>query len=155
LVRVGGSLTAEQESLARDLGIRERVTVVPAIDDRTLAAVYRRAALVLLPSAREGFGLPIVEALACGTPVVASSLPVLREVGGDAVDYCGVEDGPSWVRAAVALIRERSARPDLRKARAERGIAWARRFSWARFADSLSAAYLDLAGVRTTAACRA
>ena len=62
----------------------DAIVVLPFVDRATLAAVYRRAALALLPSEREGFGLPLVEALACGTPVVASDIPVLREVGGDA-----------------------------------------------------------------------
>ena len=64
--------------------------------DRTLAAVYRRAALVLQPSEAEGFGLPVAEALACGTPVLASDLAVLREVGGEAAVYRAVGDVPAW-----------------------------------------------------------
>ena len=66
--------------------------MLPFLDRATLAAVYRRSALVLLPSEREGFGLPVLEALACGTPVVASDIDALREVGGDAVRYCPAED---------------------------------------------------------------
>ena len=63
----------------------------------------------MLPSDAEGFGLPIIEALACGAPVIASDLPVLREVGGDAVRYCAVGDVDAWSSAIVDVIRERDA----------------------------------------------
>ena len=65
---------------------------MPLLDRDELADLYRRAALVLLPSDREGFGLPVVEAMACGTPVVASDIPALREIGGDAAAYCAPGD---------------------------------------------------------------
>src|SRR5262249_5012302 len=91
LVRVGGSFTAEQLKLVERLGIGESVVVLPFLDRRVLAAVYRRAALAMQPSEREGFGLPVIEAIACGTPVVASALEVLRETGGHlATTYCPV-----------------------------------------------------------------
>ena len=83
-----------------------------------LAALYRRAALVVLPSEREGFGLPVVEALACGTPIVASDLPVLREVGGDGSGVLRRSAMPrSGARACLALLdeRERGARRDGRR----------------------------------------
>ena len=57
---------------------------LPFLERPQLAALYRRASVVVLPSDREGFGLPVVEAMACGTPVIASDIPALREVGGSA-----------------------------------------------------------------------
>ena len=92
LVRVGGPFTAAQQALVRELGVGDSIVVLPALDRSTLAAVYRRSALLLMPSEREGFGLPVLEALACGTPVVASDVAALREVGGFAVAYCGLDD---------------------------------------------------------------
>ncbi|HEX6463450.1 MAG TPA: glycosyltransferase, partial [Vicinamibacterales bacterium] len=88
LIRIGGPFTGVQRAQARDLGIAEAIAEVPFVDRGTLCAMYRRAAVTLLPSEREGFGLPLVESLACGTPLVASDIPVLREIGGDAVVYC-------------------------------------------------------------------
>ena len=82
----------------RELGFGDAIVVLPALDRSTLAAVYRRCALLLMPSEREGFGLPVLEALACGTPVVASDAPALREVGGYAAAYCPVDDLEAWHR---------------------------------------------------------
>jgi glycosyltransferase involved in cell wall biosynthesis len=160
LVRVGGPFTAGQTTLARDLGIQARISQLPVLDDRTLAAVYRRAAAVLLPSDREGFGLPVIEALACGAPVIASDLPVLREVGGSTVEYCRPGDARAWASTTIALLGEQSAHQEQALARRESGIAWARRFTWTRFASQLADIYLELAGVRhavpaSPEACRA
>lgn len=151
LVRVGGPFTPEQERLARELGVRAAISVLPVLDDRTLAAVYRRASVVVLPSEREGFGLPVVEALACGTPVVASDLFVLREVGGTAPEYRRVGDRAAWAEAVLGLVRERLERPDTLADRRARGLAWARRFTWTRFAEELAAIYVELAGATQSA----
>jgi glycosyltransferase involved in cell wall biosynthesis len=144
LVRVGGAFTPEQEALARELGMASRISVLPVLNDRTLAAVYRRAAILLLPSEREGFGLPVVEALACGTPVVASDIPVLREVGGPSVEYCDPDDRAAWAHAVLRLLKERAECPEQAAGRRARSIAWAERYTWARFADQLSSIYLEL-----------
>lgn len=141
LVRVGGPFTPVQDAVLERSGLAGRTTVLPSIDERTLAAVYRRADLVLLPSEREGFGLPLVESLACGTPVVASRLPVLQEVGGDAVEYCRVGDVAQWAARMVALARERREQPARWLARRQEGLARARQFSWSTFAATLARVY--------------
>jgi len=160
LVRVGGSFTAEQTKLVRELGLADRVSILPPLADRQLAAMYRHAALALLPSEREGFGLPLVEAMACGTPVLASDLPVLREVGEDVPVYCRPGELDDWVRAALAILREHETLPERSTARRALGIARARRFTWTAFADRMAGIYLDLARaqsveVRESAACPA
>jgi glycosyltransferase involved in cell wall biosynthesis len=134
LIRVGGPLTREQASLAEQLGITDALVVLPQLERDVLAAVYRRAAVLLQPSEREGFGLPVVEALACGTTVVASDLPVLREVGGDAVTYCAVGDIFSWTESLRYLLAERAERPEQWGERGVRAVAQAAKFSWAEYA---------------------
>jgi glycosyltransferase involved in cell wall biosynthesis len=130
LVRVGGAFTPAQDALADELKLSDAVVVLPYLEPELLAAVYRRAALVLQPSEREGFGLPVVEALACATPVVASDLPVLREVGGDdAVAYCPVGDVSAWAAAAARLLRERAQNPQTFAARRAAAAARAARFT--------------------------
>jgi glycosyltransferase involved in cell wall biosynthesis len=74
----------------------------PRLDDAALAAAIRGARALLLPSFAEGFGLPVVEALSLGTPVLASDLPVFREVAGDIPDYLDPLDGPGWRDAILA-----------------------------------------------------
>jgi len=146
LIRVGGPFTAEQRVRARELGVLDAVVVLPFVDRATLAAVYRRSALALLPSEREGFGLPIIEALACGTPVVASDIPVLKEVGGPAVTYCAVGDRETWAQTIVRLLIERESDPVAWRQRREAGIVRAEAFSWSRYTSSVYELYRAVAG---------
>jgi glycosyltransferase involved in cell wall biosynthesis len=144
LVRIGGPFTAAQRQLANTLGISPHVLVLPFLERRVLSAVYRRAALVLQPSEREGFGLPVVEAMACGTVVVATDLPVLREVGGDAGIYCGLADVGAWRDTVVALLEERSSDPRAWGLRVDRGLAQAKRFTWEANARQMCIIYREL-----------
>jgi glycosyltransferase involved in cell wall biosynthesis len=114
-------------------------------DRRPLAALYRRAALVLQPSEAEGFGLPLAEAMACGAPLLVSDLPVLREVGGDVAIYRPVGDVAGWVDAALALLDARSRRPDLALARRDAGLARSAAFRWEAHAGRLVELYRDVA----------
>ncbi len=155
LMRVGGPFTAEQRGSRASSAIEEAIVVLPFVDRSTLAAVYRRCALVLLPSEREGFGLPVLEALACGTPIVASDIAVLREVGGTAVDYCAPEDIDAWTSAVVRVLGERRDDPALWRARRTAGIERAASFSWSHYTDDVVALYRRLAAaVPQTAAAR-
>jgi glycosyltransferase involved in cell wall biosynthesis len=142
LVKVGGRFTPDQERQARALGVAEAIVTLPFLDRTILAAVYRRAALVLQPSEAEGFGLPVAEALACGAPVLASDITVLREIGGDAVVYRPVGDAPAWAEAALSLLREHQA--DAWLARRKAGITRADLFSWSTHVTKLVTIYNSL-----------
>ena len=145
LVRVGGAFTPDQTRLARAVGMDGRISVLGFLDDQTLAAVYRRAALVLQPSDREGFGLPLIEAMACGTPAVASDLAVLREVGGSAVEYCPPGSVSVWFRRVVELLSERDRAPERWMARREAALNRAGRFTWPQFAARVAQVYAEVA----------
>jgi len=144
LIRVGGPFTAGQMGLIEGLTLSGSVVVLPPLERAVLAGVYRRAAVLLQPSESEGFGLPMIEAMACGTPVIASDIPVLREVGGEAVTYCPLADVPAWSESVIELLRERRERPDRWSARRSAGMAQAEKFSWADYTNKMVALYREL-----------
>lgn len=144
LIRVGGGFTEDQQKLAESLGLRGSVVVLPHLTRETLAAVYRRVALVLQPSDREGFGLPVVEAMACGTPVVASDLGVLREIGGDVATYCPPGNIPVWISAVIRSLNERTYYPDQWRERIRACLRQASGFTWTAYAARMSSIYRNL-----------
>jgi glycosyltransferase involved in cell wall biosynthesis len=87
------------------------VTLTGHVPDDDLAAIYSGARALVFPSDDEGFGLPAVEALACGTPVVASDLPALREVLADRATFVSVDDVPGILAAAERVQRPAPAPP--------------------------------------------
>ena len=126
-------------------GASSRIVQLPFLERPQLAALYRRASVVVLPSDREGFGLPVVEAMACGTPVIASDIPALREVGGTAAIYVPPGDVDRWVEALAQLRRRATQIPRLASAAAPRVSARPRsstgggmRRRWLRCTCSLS-----------------
>jgi glycosyltransferase involved in cell wall biosynthesis len=141
LVQQGGRLDAGQRAQVERLNLQSRLLQPPPLSRGELASVYRAASLVLLPSEAEGFGLPLLEALACGAPVLASDLPALREVGGGAARYCPVGDVDAWTDAASRALASEDFMPE-KKARLDQ----AAHFTWTRHAGIIQAAYLQLLG---------
>lgn len=102
-----------------------------------LAALYAAAELVALPSFYEGFGLPAIEALAAGAPLVASDLPVLREVAGDAALYVPPDRPDLWAKTIAALLADGDLRAELRR----KGLERAKLFNWTRAAAETARAF--------------
>jgi glycosyltransferase involved in cell wall biosynthesis len=121
-----------------DLAPHLRLTGV--VDDAQLAALYAGAAVYVLPSTYEGFGLPLAEAMAAGAPCVASDIPALREVGGDAVRYANPQDPASFAAALAAALDARDETSRLAAAARER----ARRFRWEVTAEATLRVYRDV-----------
>jgi glycosyltransferase involved in cell wall biosynthesis len=133
LLIAGGKGWLCQDILAEAERHETRVRMLGFVDDADLPALYRNAALFALPSLYEGFGLPVLEAMACGIPVVCSDVSSLPEVAGTAalmVDPLDV-DG---LAAAMARVLEEAG---LRQEMVSRGLDQARRFTWERAARQL------------------
>ncbi len=140
LIRVGG-LTPDLQRLAEELEITSALLIVPFLEREMLAAMYRRAALLVHTAEAEGFGLPLIEALACGCPVVATDLPVLREVAGVAATFCPLANVAAWKDAIVALLSERKLQPHAWQARVRLGVGHSGRYSWAENARQTGLVY--------------
>jgi glycosyltransferase involved in cell wall biosynthesis len=120
---------------------REAVILPGYVVDEDLPAVYGAAALTIMASVYEGFGLPILEAMACGTPVVSSHSSSLPELGGEAARYFD----PYHVDEMAEAIRQVLVDRELGEAMRQAGLAQAARFSWARAAEETMALYERIA----------
>jgi glycosyltransferase involved in cell wall biosynthesis len=128
----------------------DRTIELGSISDGELLWLYQQSAALVSPSHYEGFGFPIVEALAQGTPVVATDIPASREVAGEAARYCRPDDAPEMSRLMEEALRNRRAR----QGRAEESTPRPNRYSLRRFGDELAAAYRaigEAAGAGTNA----
>ena len=106
-----------------------------ALSTPALAALVRGARALLMPSFAEGYGIPVAEALSLGTPVIASDLPVFREVAGPAAELLHPLDGPGWLAALRRHARNGRRRSGCRAA--TRPPTWAAHF---RIVDDVLAA---------------
>jgi glycosyltransferase involved in cell wall biosynthesis len=120
-----------------ELGLADAVALPGYVPDADLPAIYSGARLVIMPSLYEGFGLPVLEAMACGAPVVSSNASSLPEVGGDAVRYFDPTDVAGMADQILTLWRD----PALRQALSQRGLARASQFSWERAAQETLTIY--------------
>ncbi|MDP9017557.1 MAG: glycosyltransferase family 4 protein [Candidatus Eremiobacteraeota bacterium] len=107
------------------------VVHLPIVKDTVVRALYRGALATCVPATYEGFGMPVAESMACGTPVIASNASSLPEVAGDAGILLDPLDIKAWRNAMQEIIRD----PALRVTLSNRGIAQAAQFTWDRCAE--------------------
>ena len=131
----GQKLTPELRALGEQLGLLERVVEVARPDNELLEALYSTALVLLYPSRFEGFGWPIIEAQACGCPVICSKREPMSEVGGDAALTADVDDEPAMARALMRLTD-----PAERARWSEKSLINAERFR----AEEMIARYIEL-----------
>jgi glycosyltransferase involved in cell wall biosynthesis len=129
-------------SLIRALELEDAVRLLGYVPVSDLPALYGQAEAFLFPSRYEGFGLPVLEAMACRTPVIASSETSLPEVAGDAALLVPPGDEAGWASALEQVLHD----PALRARLVAAGAARSRQFSWARSAAAHVAVYREAAG---------
>ncbi len=133
LLMVGGfPPDGELARRARAMGLGGAIRCLGHVERRELAAVFRGATVFVYPTLYEGFGLPVLEAMACGVPVVAGDVPAIREVAGDAA----MRVNPRDVVELVAAVRHLLEQPELQGHLRDRGRARAVEFSWRRAAEA-------------------
>lgn len=128
-----GKLDPRHDDAARltvSLGIQESVRFLGEVPEADLPALYGAALAFVFPSLYEGFGLPVLEAMACGTPVLCSSTPALVELAGGACLLAEPGDCIAWSEALAEVLSSAGLRAELR----ERGLRRARLFTWQRSA---------------------
>ncbi len=121
----------EAKATAARLHLGERVRFLGTMDDADLPALYAGATFFVFPSLYEGFGLPVLEAMACGTPVACSNISSLPEIAGDAALLFDPADAAALAQALERLLDDRPLREELRA----RSLAQAACFTWARTAS--------------------
>jgi glycosyltransferase involved in cell wall biosynthesis len=133
----GGALTGEERALCADLGLGPEDVVQSEGDDGMLGAAYANAAAFVYPSLYEGFGIPPLEAMSVGCPVVSSNSSSIPEVVGDAALLFAPQDQEALRDALVRVVESEDLRLDL----AARGMQRCRRFTWQGCAEDTLAAY--------------
>jgi glycosyltransferase involved in cell wall biosynthesis len=126
----------------REEGLTEAVRFLGFVADADLPALYTLADLLAYPSRYEGFGIPVLEAMACGTPVVTSDNSSLPEAAGTAAQLVNADDLAGLAEAMAEVIGDAARRGGM----IERGYAQAGRFTWHDSAHTLVAAYQAAAG---------
>jgi len=130
----------EAKHAAARLGLQDVVRFIGPVKDADLPALYGGAELFVFPSEYEGFGLPVLEAMACGAPVVCGDRSSLPEVAGDAALLCDPRDMNSVARAIERALIDR----DLRSALCQRSLDRAAKFSWEQTAQQTLQVYQSI-----------
>lgn len=128
--------------LVEKLNLSHRIVFTDTVAEDDLPAVYKGADLFVLPSIYEGFGLVLPEAMACGTPVVASRISSIPEVVGNAAELFDPYDEDNMYDVCQTVLSD----PDRRRRMRIIGVEWARRFSWQKMAKETRKIYEEVSG---------
>jgi glycosyltransferase involved in cell wall biosynthesis len=137
---LGSPLYPDPRPRVRELGLDDQVVVTGQIREQDKAPLYSGAAVYLFPSLYEGFGIPILEAMACGAAVITSEITALPEVAGDAARLVNPYEVRDIATAIQELLENTAMRDELR----ERALARASEFSWTRVAQQTLEVYKQL-----------
>ena len=140
LWKVGSEFTAKQKAYISDRQLESCITFIPYPDRTTLVEIYNAADILLAPSLYEGFGLTILEAMACGTPVITSNVSSLPEVTNDAAILVNPLDVSAIVEGILQLQQDSSWRDRL----IEKGLLRAKQFTWKQTAETIALNYEKL-----------
>lgn len=121
----------EIDRVIKEQKIEERVRLLGFVSETDLPSLYHGARAFVFSSMAEGFGLPVLQAMATGTPIVTSDISALREVAGESAVFVDPKDQQRWTTALDSITRDESLRADLRA----KGIARAAEFSWKKTAQ--------------------
>jgi glycosyltransferase involved in cell wall biosynthesis len=127
----------QAKELVEQLQLQDCVKFIGPVPDADLPALYGGAELFVFPSEYEGFGLPVLEAMACGAPVVCSNRSSLPEVAGEAALLCDPDDATALARAIKQIVSDRSQQVERR----EHSLARAAQFTWERTAQQTAEVY--------------
>lgn len=139
LCKLGNAWLPEQLTQIDRLNLKQSIVHLGMVSKSLLVSAYQCTSAVLVTSDAEGFGLPLIEAMACGAPVIASDIAVLRESGGTGAVFAPVGDIDAWVDAVSKVLSNDSNLPT-RDAR----LAWSSKFSWAEHARIIAESYQKL-----------
>ena len=139
-IKLGKDFEPHQKEEIKRLKLDSCIVYLGYRNLRELPYFYNAADLLLLPSLYEGFGFPILEALACGTPVVSSLVGSLPEVGGEAVYWVDPNDPESIAQGAHRLLTDKGLRDNLR----QKGFVQVRKFSWKKTARQTLQVYREV-----------
>jgi glycosyltransferase involved in cell wall biosynthesis len=140
LVGPAGWWSGDVRTLIESKGLADRIRRIDPQPVPVRAALYAEASAFVFPSFAEGFGLPVLEAMACGTPVITSNVSSLPEVAGSAAELCDPNDHVSIGNAIGKVLRDADLAEDLRRL----GLRRARDFSWDRTARETVALYREV-----------
>ena len=124
----------------QELKLDKSVIFCGAVDTADLVVLYNGAELLSFPSLYEGFGLPLIEAMACGTPVVTSNVPSLKEISGDAAVFVNPMNTEDISIGILKLLSDN----DLRKSLKEKGLKRAANFTWEKTAQETAKVYEEI-----------